>query len=234
LKPSRGAGGYRMGSNRRLPPVTPGVKGSAADPGPFVSTMSETPSRYRGSMRCRRCRECQRVFRPSSRHIRCPSCRSRDTCECGRSKQVKSVTCGVCRSNSEMANGNWRGGRTRHKAGYVMVRAPEHPRAVSGPYVSSTFLWRRSYWVRICWTGRTCTIATACETTTGLRTWSSGRIHSRQAFESATPSRGHTTSLNDTKALAHLQQPSRFPLRTLGGGGIRRGSGEFVAIEVRR
>jgi hypothetical protein len=27
------------------------------------------------------------------------------------------------------------GGRSRHKAGYVMVRAPDHPRAISGPYV---------------------------------------------------------------------------------------------------
>jgi hypothetical protein len=61
----------------------------------------------------------------------------------------------------------------------------------------------------------------ACETTTGLRIWNSGRIHSLRAFEPATPSRGRTTSLTDTKALAHLQQPSRFPLRTLGGGGIR-------------
>jgi hypothetical protein len=33
------------------------------------------------------------------------------------------------------ANGNWKGGRTRHKAGYVMVRAPGHPRAGTSPYV---------------------------------------------------------------------------------------------------
>jgi hypothetical protein len=26
-------------------------------------------------------------------------------------------------------NGNWKGGRTRHKAGYVMVRSPGHPQA---------------------------------------------------------------------------------------------------------
>jgi HNH endonuclease len=86
-------------------------------------------------VRCRRCQECQRVFRPSSRHLRCPSCRSRGVCECGRSKQVKSATCGGCRSVWTEANGNWKGGRTRHKAGYVMVRAPGHPRATSGQYV---------------------------------------------------------------------------------------------------
>jgi hypothetical protein len=36
---------------------------------------------------------------------------------------------------SEAANGNWKGGRTRHKAGYVMIRVPDHPRAVKSPYV---------------------------------------------------------------------------------------------------
>jgi hypothetical protein len=52
-----------------------------------------------------------------------------------RSKQLKSATCGCCRSVAVEANGNWKGGRTRHKAGYVMVRAPDHPRATSGRYV---------------------------------------------------------------------------------------------------
>jgi hypothetical protein len=33
------------------------------------------------------------------------------------------------------ANGYWKGGQTRHKAGYVMVLAPDHPRATSGRYV---------------------------------------------------------------------------------------------------
>ncbi len=75
------------------------------------------------------------MFRPSSRHLRCPSCRSRDLCRCGEVKQLKSETCGDCRDDSAEANGNWKGGRTRHKAGYLMVRAPGHPRATSGPYV---------------------------------------------------------------------------------------------------
>jgi ribosomal protein S27E len=99
-----------------------------------------TAARYLCRVRCRRCRECQRVFRPSSRHIRCPSCPSRDVCECGRSKQVKSATCGVCRRVSAEANGNWKGGRTRHKPGYVMVRAPGHPRSGQGNYVSEHIL----------------------------------------------------------------------------------------------
>jgi hypothetical protein len=36
---------------------------------------------------------------------------------------------------TESANGHWKGGRTRHKAGYVMVRVPDHPRARRGQYV---------------------------------------------------------------------------------------------------
>jgi HNH endonuclease len=71
-------------------------------------------------MAARRCKECLRAFEPSSRHLRCPACRAKDFCQCGRSKQ---------------ANSNWKGGRTRHKAGYVMVRVPGHPRAGRGLYV---------------------------------------------------------------------------------------------------
>jgi HNH endonuclease len=41
----------------------------------------------------------------------------------------------LCRSEAGEANSNWKGGRTRHKAGYVMVRIPGHPRAGRSPYV---------------------------------------------------------------------------------------------------
>src|SRR5436190_14194603 len=81
------------------------------------------------------CAECGRTFHPSSRHLRCPACRAKAICICGRDKQKKSATCGACRTERGTANGNWRGGRTRHKRGYVMVYVPGHPRAVSGPYV---------------------------------------------------------------------------------------------------
>src|SRR6185312_14229810 len=37
-----------------------------------------------------------------------------------------------CRANAASANGNWKGGKTRHKAGYLMVRLPSHPRASNG------------------------------------------------------------------------------------------------------
>jgi HNH endonuclease len=41
----------------------------------------------------------------------------------------------MCRSVAKDSNGNWKGGRTIHKAGYVMVRVPDHPRANRSPYV---------------------------------------------------------------------------------------------------
>jgi len=81
------------------------------------------------------CKECLRTFKPSSRHLRCPACRATDSCACGRLKQAKSLTCGGCRTEAGPANSNWRGGKTRHKAGYVMVRARDHPRAGRGSYV---------------------------------------------------------------------------------------------------
>ena len=85
------------------------------------------------------CRSCGRLFKPSSRHLRCPACRrqaSRDFCGCGNPKQPTSSTCRTCQPTALEANGNWRGGKTFHKAGYVMRRVPGHPRAhPSSPYV---------------------------------------------------------------------------------------------------
>lgn len=44
----------------------------------------------------------------------------------------ESRQCIECRSVAGESNGNWRGGRTRLKAGYVMVKVPDHPRATRG------------------------------------------------------------------------------------------------------
>ena len=88
-----------------------------------------------GDVLTRSCRECGREFEPSSRHLRCPACRSRDVCSCGAPKQGKSAVCFRCRSVAGASNGRWKGGRTRHKAGYVMAWAPGHPRAGKGQYV---------------------------------------------------------------------------------------------------
>jgi hypothetical protein len=43
--------------------------------------------------------------------------------------RLKSNTCWECRPQQLEFNRNWKGGRTRHHAGYLMVRVPEHPRA---------------------------------------------------------------------------------------------------------
>ena len=81
------------------------------------------------------CTECGRTFQPSSGHLRCPSCRSHNLCACGARKQVHSATCYACRDDSGASNGHWRGGRTRHKRGYMMVLSPGHPRADKARYV---------------------------------------------------------------------------------------------------
>ena len=86
-------------------------------------------------LKVRTCPSCGRAFSPSSGHLRCPACRSRDFCGCGRQKQVKSRTCADCRPNSGEFNGYWKGGRSRHKAGYIVIRVPNHPRATKTNYV---------------------------------------------------------------------------------------------------
>ena len=48
---------------------------------------------------------------------------------------LEQATCANCRSAAGTLNGHWKGGRTRHKAGYIMTRAPGHPRAGQGSYV---------------------------------------------------------------------------------------------------
>jgi HNH endonuclease len=102
---------------------------AAGDAGSLSHIVFSVPS-------MKRCAECGREFMPSSRHLRCPACRSKGICACGRPKQAKSHSCRACRKvMAQAANGNWKGGRTRHKAGYVMVRAPDHPRAGRSPYV---------------------------------------------------------------------------------------------------
>lgn len=48
---------------------------------------------------------------------------------------MHSATCYACRDDSGASNGHWRGGRTRHKRGYMMVLSPGHPRADKARYV---------------------------------------------------------------------------------------------------
>ena len=83
------------------------------------------------------CTECGRSFKPSSGHPECPACRSKDLCGCGRVKQKHSRGCEECCRRDGELNGNWKGGRARHHAGYVMIRVPDHPRVAGSraPYV---------------------------------------------------------------------------------------------------
>lgn len=47
----------------------------------------------------------------------------------------RSLTCSGCRINANQYNSHWKGGRTMHKRGYVMLRVTNHPRAVKSMYV---------------------------------------------------------------------------------------------------
>lgn len=78
------------------------------------------------------CISCGRAFEPSSRHLRCPACRSRDLCVAAEGSRSSRQTCYSCRLHEKQFNGNWKGARTRHKAGYIMLHAPGHPRARTG------------------------------------------------------------------------------------------------------
>jgi HNH endonuclease len=87
------------------------------------------------AMNSRICVECGREYQPSSGHLRCPSCRSHNLCTCGARKGLKYATCSACRTESGDSNSNWRGGRTRHKRGYILLWVPDHPRTGNGSYV---------------------------------------------------------------------------------------------------
>jgi len=52
-------------------------------------------------------------------------------CGCGLRKRKNSLVCRVCSSAMQGGafNGNWAGGKTHHTRGYVMMKAPGHPRA---------------------------------------------------------------------------------------------------------
>ena len=77
------------------------------------------------------CPECGRLF-SRDRHRVCSSCRRLDTCSCGRPKRKEYPKCTSCTPRGMEANGNWKGGSTYHKKGYVMVATVNHPR---GRYV---------------------------------------------------------------------------------------------------
>jgi hypothetical protein len=78
------------------------------------------------------CGQCTNEFSPSSRHKLCPKCRSfnnRRLCQCGKLIYKTSNLCSECVLRSGNLNANWKGGRVKHKAGYVMRLCPDHPRS---------------------------------------------------------------------------------------------------------
>ena len=84
------------------------------------------------------CPQCQREYRPSSRHKICAACRAQNAkvpCpKCGEPKKFGSQVCRNCYVPALHNNGNWKGGRIFHKAGYVMLKTlaqeKEKPRYV--------------------------------------------------------------------------------------------------------
>src|ERR1700678_3925393 len=122
---------------------------------------------YSTCMATRICSECGHGFQSSHGELRCWFCRSHNLCACGEIKKVHSATCYACRNDSGASNGHWRGGRTRHKRGYVMVLSTGHPRAGKGSYVFEHVLVMEKRLAGISCPERTFITAMASKTTTG-------------------------------------------------------------------
>lgn len=77
------------------------------------------------------CKQCNQKFKPSSRHINCPGCRhklEKTGCpRCYKLKRKESLLCVRCASVEQKLerNHNWKGGKTRHKSGYVYILTQE-------------------------------------------------------------------------------------------------------------
>lgn len=88
------------------------------------------------------CKTCLRKFKPSSRHLDCPICRSlkkRHQCvACGKMVWKNSTLCLSCLGlkNRGEYNVNWTGGKHLTSQGYIVILQRDHPRAKSnGGYV---------------------------------------------------------------------------------------------------
>lgn len=84
------------------------------------------------------CRTCSKIFIPLSLHKDCTACRykaGKVPCpQCGKGKTPNAALCVDCSvkvDRTGINGGNWQGGRTKHKKGYVMVFTPTHPRSKS-------------------------------------------------------------------------------------------------------
>ena len=81
----------------------------------------------------RACPQCKTEFKPSSRHVLCSPCRKKNgrvPCpKCGELKHLASTVCQKCYVPALDNNGNWRGGRIFHKAGYIMLHVPSNSKS---------------------------------------------------------------------------------------------------------
>ena len=79
------------------------------------------------------CSNCQRSFTNTTRHKECGSCRTkkkRVPCPiCQQPMKKSAKTCQGCLPRTQSSNPNWKSGKTYHKAGYCLVRCPDHPRS---------------------------------------------------------------------------------------------------------
>lgn len=69
------------------------------------------------------CIVCEREFKPSSAHKKCPICRgraARKVCACGGFMGKASTKCTKCTNRTTSQNGNWKGG-FYYKKGYKMM-----------------------------------------------------------------------------------------------------------------
>jgi hypothetical protein len=124
--------------------------------------------------------------------------------------QAKSRQCAGCRVERGAANGRWRGGRTRHKRGYVLVYAPGHLRAKSNPYVFEHILVVEELLGRYLAADETIHHRNGVRDDNrpeNLELWT--RPHPA-ASASVMPSRGRRRSLLATRVPVHLQQCSRL------------------------
>lgn len=90
---------------------------------------------YNPTMTTKLCQACSRNMNPDDRHKLCTICRGINyrICACGKRMTKNAQKCKTCTLPANgPASGNWKGGRTRHSKGYMMVRCPDHPRQSSG------------------------------------------------------------------------------------------------------
>jgi hypothetical protein len=124
---------------------------------------------------------CGREFQPSSRHLRCPSCRSKSACPCGQLKQAKSDQRQDIRALHQAT--------TSSSTSWCLRKSSAATCTPTSGYIT----------------------ATASAMTTDPRISSCGRALSQQGSASATPLPGRARSSHATRVPVHLQQCSRHP-----------------------